>query len=52
VLRESTATGVLIEAEFLTNPAQLRFLGDAKNQRGLARAIAAGVPGGQELMFG
>jgi N-acetylmuramoyl-L-alanine amidase len=52
VLRESSATGVLIEAEFLTNPAQLRFLGDAKNQRGLARAIAAGVPGGQELMFG
>ena len=52
VLRESSAPGVLVEAEFLTNPAQLRFLADAKNQRGLARAIAAGVPGGQELMFG
>ena len=52
VLRETTATGVLVEAEFLTNPTQLKFLADAKNQRGLARAIAEGVPGGQEVMFG
>lgn len=52
VLRESTAPGVLIEAEFLTNPTQLKFLADPRNQRGLARAIAKGVPGGQEVMFG
>lgn len=52
VLRESAAPGVLVEAEFLTNPAQARFLGDARNQRGLARAIAEGVPGGQAVMFG
>jgi N-acetylmuramoyl-L-alanine amidase len=51
VLRESTATGVLVEAEFLTNPSQLRFLADPKNHRRLARAIAEGVPGGQEVMF-
>ena len=52
VLRESRAPGILVEAEFLTNPEQLRFLADARNRRGLARAIAAGVPGGQEVMFG
>lgn len=52
VLRESEATGVLIEVEFLTNPTQLRFLTDPRNQRGLARAIAEGVPGGQAMMFG
>ena len=52
VLRESSAPGVLVEAEFLTNPAQLRFLAEGKNQRGLARAIAKAVPGGQEVMFG
>lgn len=52
VLRESTAPGVLVEVEFLTNPTQLKFLADARNQRGLARAIAEGVPGGQEVMFG
>ena len=52
VLRASSATGVLVELEFLTNPTQLKFLADARNQRGLARAIAEGVPGGQEVMFG
>lgn len=52
VLREASAPGVLVEAEFLTNPAQARFLADARNQRGLARAIAEGVPGGQAVMFG
>ena len=52
VLREATATGVLVEAEFLTNPSQLKFLADPKNQRGLARAIAEGIPGGQEVLFG
>ena len=52
VLREAAAPGVLVEAEFLTNPAQARFLADPRNQRGLARAIAEGVPGGQAVMFG
>ncbi|MGH9323693.1 MAG: N-acetylmuramoyl-L-alanine amidase family protein [Vicinamibacteria bacterium] len=53
VLRETAMPAVLVEMEFLTNPAQLRFLADPKNQRGLARAIAEGVPGGavQEVIF-
>ncbi|MGH7556419.1 MAG: N-acetylmuramoyl-L-alanine amidase [Gemmatimonadota bacterium] len=53
VLRETAMPAVLVELEFLTNPAQLRFLADAKNQRGLARAFAEGIPGGavQEVIF-
>ena len=51
VLRETRAPGVLVETEFLTNPAQLRFLADPENQRGLAVAIAAGVPAVQEVIF-
>ncbi|MGH7544081.1 MAG: N-acetylmuramoyl-L-alanine amidase family protein [Gemmatimonadota bacterium] len=51
VLRETAMPAVLVEMEFLTNSMQLRFLADARNQRGLARAIAEGVPGGQAVMF-
>jgi N-acetylmuramoyl-L-alanine amidase len=53
VLRETAMPAVLVEMEFLTNPAQLRFLAHARSQRGLARAIAAGLPGGpvQEVIF-
>lgn len=54
VLRETAMPAVLIEMEFLTNPSQLRFLADPRNQRRMARAIAEGVPGGavQEVIFG
>ena len=51
VLRESQAPGVLVEMEFITHPEQLRFLTEPENQRGLARAIAAGVPAVQEVIF-
>ena len=54
VLRETAMPAVLIETEFLTNPSQLRFLADPRNQHRMAQAIAEGVPGGavQEVIFG
>jgi N-acetylmuramoyl-L-alanine amidase len=44
VLRLTSMPSVLVECEFLTNPPQLQFLADPANQRGLAEAIALGVP--------
>ncbi len=43
VLRLTEMTAILIENEFLTNPAQLEFLADAQNQKNLALAISAGI---------
>jgi N-acetylmuramoyl-L-alanine amidase len=34
----------LVECEFVSSPKQLRFLAKAENQRGLAQAIADGLP--------
>ncbi|HSK81284.1 MAG TPA: N-acetylmuramoyl-L-alanine amidase [Thermoanaerobaculia bacterium] len=44
VLRLSGMPAILVECEFLTNPAQLEFLADEGNQRRLAAAIARAVP--------
>ena len=43
VLRDTTMPALLIECEFITNPAQLRFLTDPANWVRLAEAIAAGL---------
>jgi N-acetylmuramoyl-L-alanine amidase len=43
VLRLTEMTAILIENEFLTNPAQLEFLADPQNQIKLALAISAGI---------
>jgi N-acetylmuramoyl-L-alanine amidase len=43
VLRLTEMTAILIESEFLTQPAQLEFLADPQNQRNLALAISAGI---------
>jgi N-acetylmuramoyl-L-alanine amidase len=43
VLRLTEMTAILIENEFLTNPAQLEFLADPQNRRNLALAISAGI---------
>jgi N-acetylmuramoyl-L-alanine amidase len=43
VLRLTEMTAILIENEFLSNPAQLEFLADPGNQRNLALAISAGI---------
>lgn len=48
VLRLTAMPAILIESEFLTNPAQLRFLGDPENQHLLAAAIASGIDGASE----
>ncbi len=45
VLRETLMPAILVECEFLTNPNQLEFLADAKNQAKLAVAIASGIDG-------
>jgi N-acetylmuramoyl-L-alanine amidase len=43
VLRLTEMTAILIESEFLTNPAQLEFLADPGNQKNLALAISEGI---------
>lgn len=43
VLRLTKMTAIIIESEFLTNPAQLEFLADPENQSNLALAISAGI---------
>lgn len=43
VLRLTEMTAILIENEFLTNPAQLEFLADPGNQKNLALAISDGI---------
>ncbi|HEX7372273.1 MAG TPA: N-acetylmuramoyl-L-alanine amidase [Thermodesulfobacteriota bacterium] len=43
VLRLTEMTAILIESEFLTNPAQLEFLADPQNQKNLALAISEGI---------
>ena len=43
VLKETNMPAVLVEVEFLSNPEQLRFLGDEKNREGLAEAISTGI---------
>jgi N-acetylmuramoyl-L-alanine amidase len=43
VLRLTEMTAILIENEFLSNPAQLKFLADPQNQKNLALAISAGI---------
>jgi N-acetylmuramoyl-L-alanine amidase len=43
VLRLTQMTAILIETEFLTNPSQLQFLADPKNQKDIATAIADGI---------
>lgn len=43
VLRLADMPSILVETEFLTHPAQLKFLADSANQAGLAEAIARGV---------
>ena len=45
VLRNTIMPAVLVECEFLSNPETRRFLKEPGNQRGIARAIAAGVGG-------
>lgn len=44
VLRTTRMPAILVECEFLTHPQQLQFLADPVHQRGLAEAIAAGIP--------
>lgn len=43
VLRLTEMTSILIESEFLSNPAQLEFLADPRNQKNLALAISEGI---------
>jgi N-acetylmuramoyl-L-alanine amidase len=43
VLRLTEMAAILIETEFLTNPAQLEFLADPQNQRSLASTISDGI---------
>ena len=43
VLRRTDMPAILVECEFITNPTQLRFLADERNQEKLAVAIADGI---------
>ena len=43
VLKETKMPAVLVEAEFLSNPDQLRFLADEKNRQNIASAISKGI---------
>lgn len=43
ILRLTTMPSILVEMEFLTNPAQLTFLADPANQQLLAAAMADGL---------
>ncbi len=43
VLRLTRMPAILVECEFLSNPTQLRFLANPRNQRKLAVAIAEGI---------
>lgn len=43
VLRQTRMPAVLVECEFITNPAQVLFLDNLENQLALAEAIADGI---------
>jgi len=43
VLRLTDMPAILVESEFLTNPVQLQFLADERNQRDLAVGISDGI---------
>ncbi len=43
VLQGSTSPAVILEAGYLSNPEEAKFLGDARNLRTISGAIAAGI---------